>query len=95
VRRLAALQLAILEAASACVRPGGALVYATCTIGAAENEEVVERWLAAHPELERGDAAAHLPEAAAELVDARGALHTFPHRGGLDGFFAVRVQRRA
>ncbi|HEY2387725.1 MAG TPA: 16S rRNA (cytosine(967)-C(5))-methyltransferase RsmB [Candidatus Binatia bacterium] len=95
VRRLAALQLDLLEAASAYVRPGGALVYATCTIGAAENEDVVDRWLAAHPELERTGAAAHLPEAATELVDARGALRTFPHRGGLDGFFAVRVRRRA
>jgi len=95
VRRLAVLQAEILEAASAYVRPGGALVYATCTISAAENEDVVERWLAAHPELERTNAAAHLPEAAAGLVDARGALHTFPHRDDLDGFFAVRVQRRA
>jgi 16S rRNA (cytosine967-C5)-methyltransferase len=89
------LQAEILEAASAYVRPGGALVYATCTISAAENEDVVESWLAAHPELERTNAAAHLPEAAAGLVDARGALHTFPHRDDLDGFFAVRVQRRA
>jgi 16S rRNA (cytosine967-C5)-methyltransferase len=95
VRRLASLQLAILESATAFVRPGGALVYATCTISAAENEDVVTRWLAAHPELERTDAAVHLPEAAADLIDATGALRTFPHRGGFDGFFAVRVQRRA
>ncbi len=94
VRRLAELQAEILEAATTHLAPGGALVYATCTISAAENDGVVERWLAARPELACTSAAEHLPEAAAGLVDDRGALRTFPHRDGLDGFFAVRVRRR-
>src|SRR5207247_2282222 len=51
LRRLALLQGQILEAATAHLRPGGALVYATCTISHEENEGVVEPWLAAHPEL--------------------------------------------
>jgi 16S rRNA (cytosine967-C5)-methyltransferase len=95
LRRLAALQAQILEAATTHLRPGGALVYATCTISPEENEGVVEPWLAAHPELHREDAAAHLPPQAATHVDARGALRTFPHRDGLDGFYAVRVRRSA
>jgi 16S rRNA (cytosine967-C5)-methyltransferase len=93
--RLAILQAEILEAATAHLRPGGALVYATCTISPEENEGVVEPWLAAHPELEREDASVHLPPQAAALVDASGALRTFPHRDGLDGFYAVRVHRHA
>ena len=35
------------------------------------------------------------PAAAADLIDARGALRTFPHRDGLDGFYAVRMRRTA
>ena len=93
--RLATLQAQILDAATTHLRPGGALVYATCTIAPEENEGVVEPWLVAHPELEREDAAAHLPPQAAVHVDANGALRTFPHRDGLDGFYAVRVRRRA
>ncbi|MBI3770919.1 MAG: 16S rRNA (cytosine(967)-C(5))-methyltransferase RsmB [Deltaproteobacteria bacterium] len=94
VLRLAALQAEILHAATAHLAPGGALVYATCTLSAAENEGVVEPWLAAHPELERDHAAAHLAPAAAALVDASGALRTLPHRHRLDGFYALRVRRR-
>jgi 16S rRNA (cytosine967-C5)-methyltransferase len=94
VRRLATLQAEILDAATPHLAPGGALVYATCTIAPEENEQVVEHWLAAHPELERENAATHLPPGAAALVDASGALRTFPHRDGLDGFYAVRVRRR-
>jgi len=75
--------------------PGGALVYATCTISREENEDAVERWLGDHPDLERENAATFLPAAAEPLVDASGAMRTFPHRNGLDGFFAVRVRRRA
>ena len=94
IRRLAALQAEILDAATGHVAPGGVLVYATCTISADENEAVVDAWLAAHPELARENAAAYLAPAAATLVDASGALRTLPHRHGLDGFYAVRVRRK-
>jgi len=93
VPRLAALQREILEGVTPLVGPGGALVYATCTMTAEENEGVVAAWLADHPQLERESAAAFLRGAAAGLVDRDGALRTFPHRDGLDGFYAVRVRR--
>ena len=92
--RLALLQRQILDGILPLLRPGGALVYATCTITEEENEELVGAWLADHPRLERESAAAHLPAAAASLVDAEGALRTLPHRDGLDGFYAVRIRRR-
>ncbi|TMA78528.1 MAG: 16S rRNA (cytosine(967)-C(5))-methyltransferase RsmB [Deltaproteobacteria bacterium] len=94
VHRLAALQAEILDAVTPHLAHGGALVYATCTISPEENEQVVDRWLARHPELERENAAKLLPPAAAAFVDADGALRTLPHRDGLDGFYAVRVRRR-
>ncbi len=50
IPELAALQQRILTAGARALRPGGALVYATCTISPQENERVVERFLAAHPD---------------------------------------------
>ena len=93
VTRLAALQREILSRVTPLLAPGGVLVYATCTIMPAENERVVERWLAAHPELAIERADAHLPVSAAGLVDDAGTLRTLPHRDGLDGFYAVRARR--
>lgn len=92
--RLAREQRRILEAVAPLVRPGGAIVYSTCTLTDEENAGVVDPWLATHPELRRENARQVLPESARPLVDATGALVTLPHRDGLDGFFAVRVRRR-
>jgi 16S rRNA (cytosine967-C5)-methyltransferase len=94
VSALAARQRRMLAAAARLVRPGGRLVYSTCTLLREENEEVVGPFLAAHPAWSRTDAREVLPPAAAELVDAEGALRTAPDRGALDGFFAVRLTRR-
>ena len=91
--RHGALQATLLARTAACVRPGGRLVYATCTLAHEENEDVVARFLAEHASWRRTDAAAFLPPAAAPLVDADGALRTAPERDGLDGFFAVRLER--
>ncbi len=82
----------ILAAAARHVRPGGRLVYSTCTIARMENDDVVDAFLASHPDFSResGDA---LPDTIADRCDAAGTLRTFPHRHGLDGFFAVRMRR--
>jgi 16S rRNA (cytosine967-C5)-methyltransferase len=93
VARLAEQQRAILEAVTPLLRPNGVIVYATCTLIEDENEDVVNAWLAVHPELRREDAGAYLPADARTLVDDHGALCTLPHRDGLDGFFAVRARR--
>ncbi len=93
--RLSELQTAILEGVLPLLRPGGALVYATCTLTEAENEQVVGRALARHPALERENATAYLPSSAHGLVDPTGALRTLPHRDDLDGFYAVRLRRPA
>jgi len=87
-------QRAILAAAARFVRPGGRLVYSTCTIARIENDDVVEAFLGSHPEFSR-DRIEALPASLAACCGASGTLRTFPHRDGIDGFFAVRMTRRA
>jgi 16S rRNA (cytosine967-C5)-methyltransferase len=95
VANLAELQRQILSHVAAFVRPGGTLVYATCTLTEEENDLQLKAFLAAQPDFGVDDPRPHLPERARELVGADGMLRTFPHRHGLDGFFAVRLKRRA
>ncbi len=90
---MAAVQRRLLEALAPRVRPGGVLVYATCTISARENERVVEDFLSAPGEFRLEDPRPYLPDAAADLVDAKGFFRSFPHRHDLDGFFAARLKR--
>jgi 16S rRNA (cytosine967-C5)-methyltransferase len=84
------LQLSLLDVAAAHTLPGGRLVYATCTIRACENEDVVRRFLEAHPEFAREPAP--VPK---ELRSTEGALVTLPHRHGTDGFYAAVLRRKA
>lgn len=90
---LASRQRSILEAVAAMVRPGGRLVYSTCTIARIENDDVVAAFLAAHPEFVREGPGA-LPAGVGACCDDEGTLRTFPQRHGIDGFFAVRLRKR-
>jgi 16S rRNA (cytosine967-C5)-methyltransferase len=83
------LQRAILDRAARHVRPGGRLVYATCTMRRAENEDVALAFEAGHRELSRV-----APGPGAPLVGADRFLRTLPHRDGADGFFAAVWERR-
>jgi 16S rRNA (cytosine967-C5)-methyltransferase len=85
---LPALQLEILRRAARHVRPGGRLVYATCTFRREEDEEVAEALLRTAPGLARADA---LPG----LTGADRLLRLLPHRHGTDGFFAAAWTRVA
>jgi 16S rRNA (cytosine967-C5)-methyltransferase len=90
VATLAALQQRLLGHLASLVRPGGVLVYATCTLTTDENDNVLRSFLDARPSFVIDDAHALLPDA---VVGPDGILRTFPHRYGLDGFFAVRLKR--
>ncbi len=94
IGRLARRQAAMLAAAAAHVRPGGRLVYATCTISREENEGVLESLLAGRDELEELAGPAGGLDLAAELFDELGRFKSFPHRHGTDGFFVARLARR-
>jgi 16S rRNA (cytosine967-C5)-methyltransferase len=93
IDQLAALQGEILDNAARLVAPGGHLVYSTCTIEPAENEDVVRAFLARHEEFELVDAASVLDR---RFVTDDGAfLQTYPHRHGVDGTFGARMRRRS
>lgn len=92
---LAELQGEVLDAAGRCVRPGGVLVYSTCTTEPEENEAVVAGFLAAHPEFAPLDLGGRLPPALADDPAARaGMLRLWPHIHGTDGFFIAGLRRR-
>jgi 16S rRNA (cytosine967-C5)-methyltransferase len=93
IRDLACLQGRLLDQASDRVRPGGALVYATCTLSRPENDEVVAAFLRKREEFAIEDARRVLPASAHACVGTDGVLRTFPDRHGLDGFFAARLKR--
>ena len=85
---LPALQRAVLEGAARSVRPGGRLVYATCTFRREEDEEVALSLERDHPELVR-----LRPALAGGALDPDGFVRTWPHRHGTDGFFAAVWER--
>ena len=89
IAELPALQLAIVDNLAARVRPGGRLLYSTCTLVYNENEGVICRFLQAHPEFE--PEAFQLP-----LVGnvATGMLTLLPGQYGTDGFFICRLRKR-
>jgi len=98
VAELQSRQQAILGAAARMLKLGGRLVYATCSLLAAENEEVVAAFDAAQrtdfAPLDAAEALTRTPVARAEeLVDGR-FLRLLPHRHATDGFFAAVWQRR-
>jgi len=92
--RYADLQQEILVAAARQVRPGGRLVYATCTLTRAENDDVVDRFLERHPEFAADDAD-NVHPTVRPFVDAACRFRTLPHRHDMPGFFAARVVRHA
>jgi 16S rRNA (cytosine967-C5)-methyltransferase len=94
VAELAAKQGAILASAATLVKPGGRLVYATCSVLADENEAIVEAFCRAHPEFAPVDAAAELTRAGIAL-DTGPTLKLLPHKHGCDGFFAAVLTRTA
>jgi 16S rRNA (cytosine967-C5)-methyltransferase len=93
VAELVAKQAAILTAAARLVKSGGRLVYATCSLLAEENEEVVAAFLAAHPDFALLNAHEILSQQGIDLGDET-ALRLLPHVHGTDGFFAMAMERK-
>jgi 16S rRNA (cytosine967-C5)-methyltransferase len=87
-------QGAILHAAAGLVKSGGRLVYATCSLLAEENQEIVAAFLAQHPAFEAIPAAVALAEQRIDLP-METYLQLKPHVHGTDGFFAAVLQRKA
>ncbi len=91
VRKMSARQLEILGHAASLVKPGGVVVYSTCTIEPEENVGVVNAFLEDHPEFEVEPAENFIsPDVCSE-----GFMQTFPHKHKTDGAFAARLKRKA
>ncbi len=89
LRDLARTQGTLLIGAAAAVRPGGLLVYATCSLEPEENEEQVARLLSTHSDFHREPSGA-VP---AECLSSDGDLTLLPQRHGTDGAYAARLRR--
>jgi ribosomal RNA small subunit methyltransferase RsmB/transcription antitermination factor NusB len=94
VATLVPLQRAILESAAKALKPGGVLVYSTCTIQKAENQELVESFVADHPEFRFDNIWAYLPETISREGQAEGYVQLLPHVHGTDGFFIARMVKK-
>ncbi|HQM91520.1 MAG TPA: RsmB/NOP family class I SAM-dependent RNA methyltransferase, partial [Syntrophales bacterium] len=86
-----ALQGRILHNAAGCVKPGGTLLYSTCSVMPEENDGVVAAFLDRHPGFCPVRPPGGFPSG---VLDDRGFFRTFPHRHGTDGFFAALLARR-
>ena len=92
IEELKTKQASILRSAARLVKPGGRLVYATCSLLREENEGIVEAFLAGEPRFRKLDCSAILGSAGVPL-DTGLFLRLFPHAHGTDGFFAAALER--
>ncbi len=93
IAELAAKQLRILNAAAKLLKPGGRLVYATCSILSEENEAVADRFASEHPEF-TALSCTELLATQRIAVETGERLRLWPHRHGTDGFFAAAFEKR-
>jgi 16S rRNA (cytosine967-C5)-methyltransferase len=102
IAKLAGLQRRLIERAVALTRPGGTLIYCTCSLGPEENENIVGELLAREPGLRRALVTADEVCGHAEFITAAGDLRTLPCHlpdadlrfAGLDGFYAARLVKQ-
>jgi 16S rRNA (cytosine967-C5)-methyltransferase len=91
VQELTKLQTELLKEAASWVKPTGRLVYATCTLHPAENEEIIQSFLANHPTWQIEPPPPNSPPAA--FVAPEGWVKVWAHRHNMDGFFMVRLKK--
>jgi 16S rRNA (cytosine967-C5)-methyltransferase len=93
---MAGVQRRILDVGAQALRPGGVLVYSTCTISSIENEHVIANFLESHADFSLDDLAPELPafaEDGSAADDLPGTVLTLPHRDHTAGFFIARLRR--
>ena len=99
IARLVDLQTRLLANAAEMVKPGGHLMYCTCSLQPEEGEARVAAFLAERPDWRRAPIAAGEIAGGGAWLTADGDLRTLPSHlpdaGGLDGFYAARLTRRA
>jgi 16S rRNA (cytosine967-C5)-methyltransferase len=92
---LNAKQRSILSAAASLVKPGGRLVYGTCSLLAEENEDIVNDFLGSHPDFKLVPAKDVLEKQGVKVPGMTDYLRLYPHIHDTDGFFAAVFERTA
>ena len=97
IARLAQFQKSLLDNVSSWLKPGGSLVYSTCTMTPEENDGVVNSFLETHPKFRLENLREALPAGLCPLVDSQGFYRTYPEgvipeSNRMDGFFAARLK---
>lgn len=90
IRKLNELQYNLLEKAASLLKVNGHLVYSTCSIEEEENFNIVKKFLDNNKNYKLVDASSLYPP---ELLDKNGCIQTLPHKHGLDGAFAAKIER--
>lgn len=92
IRHLAEVQYRLLKKGASMVKPGGIVVYSTCTTEPEENYGVVRRFLEEHPDFRLEPIT---DEFTVDLVDTSGTIQTLPHIHSMDGAFAAKLVRNS
>jgi 16S rRNA (cytosine967-C5)-methyltransferase len=93
IGQLANVQHQLLLAAADHLKPGGTLVYSTCTISPEENQSAIRRFLQARADFRLGDLNPCVPEAWRADLEDGGMIQLLPPRHGVDGFFIAKLVR--
>lgn len=93
IENITELQKNLIETVSRLVKPGGVLVYSTCTILPEENHKIIKAFLDRNNDFEAADIAPLLPSALAPRAEGY-MLQTYPNIDGIDGFFIARMKRK-
>lgn len=91
IKKLTPLQSDLLQKASEMVKPGGAVVYSTCTIEPEENYEIITKFLLENPNFALDDASNYVDK---RIVDENGCIQSLPYRDKMDGAFSARLIRK-
>jgi len=90
IKRLTGIQSRLINNAAKLVKPGGILVYSTCTIEPEENFEIIQKFLEEHKNF---DLVKNHPQIHPDLIDENGCISTFPNVHDMDGSFAAKLIR--
>ncbi len=88
IKKIAEHQLKLLQKAATLIKPGGVIVYSTCSIEEEENFQVVKRFLENNPDFQLKSAKGILSD---DVIDQNGCVQTFPHKHQMDGVFAAKL----
>jgi len=91
---LSALQWDIISICCRYVKPGGTLVYSTCTINPDENEKIIQRFLRDFPDFVIDDFTNEIPDLLKQAILEPGMIQLIPGRDKVDGFFIARMRRK-